>query len=294
MELIAGLETEPRGVYCGAIGHISPNGRTLLNVAIRTAVVFRDSAGEMGIGSGVVFDSQGSREYAECLLKMKFLTDPVKPFELIETMLYEPGSGFALLERHLERLATSARYFGFACDEGAVRTALAQAVEGKQQRLRVRLLLPESGAVAVTTTPLPAPEAAPVMAFVVSPTRIDSADIFLFHKTTRRELYDTAMAALRGGGRRRGHLSQRARRAHRGQPHHDLPGAGGRPADAGAGLRAVARHAARRAARRRARRRGRVDVGGSAIGGCRLSGQLGPRPRARAIAQGVRSPASRI
>ncbi len=191
MELIAALETEPRGVYCGAIGHISPNGRTLLNVAIRTAVVFRDSAGEMGIGSGVVFDSQGQREYAECLLKMKFLTDPVKPFELIETMLYEPDQGFALIERHIERLRTSARYFGFACDELAVRAALTQAVEGKRERLRVRLLLSESGAIVVTATPLPAPDPAAVMRFVVSPTRLDSADIFLFHKTTRRELYDT-------------------------------------------------------------------------------------------------------
>jgi para-aminobenzoate synthetase / 4-amino-4-deoxychorismate lyase len=190
MELISELETEPRGVYCGAIGHISPNGRTLLNVAIRTAVVFRDAAGEMGIGSGVVFDSVGPREYAECLLKMKFLTDPVKPFELIETMLFERASGFALLERHIERLKTSARYFGFACDEAAVRRALTDAVGGKSERLRVRLLLSEAGAVTVTATPLPAADPGAVMRFVISETRLDSADIFLFHKTTRRELYD--------------------------------------------------------------------------------------------------------
>jgi para-aminobenzoate synthetase/4-amino-4-deoxychorismate lyase len=190
MELIAELESEPRGVYCGAIGHISPEGRALFNVAIRTAVVFRDAAGEMGIGSGIVFDSQGPKEYAECLLKMKFLTDPVKPFELIETMLYEPGSGLVLLERHLERLATSARYFAYAYDGAAVRRALADAVNGKSERLRVRLLLAEGGAVTVATTPLPAPAADVVMRFVVSASRVDSSDIFLFHKTTRRELYD--------------------------------------------------------------------------------------------------------
>ncbi len=190
MELIAALETEPRGVYCGAIGHVSPKGSALFNVAIRTAVVFRDAVGEMGIGSGIVFDSQGSKEYAECLLKMKFLTDPVKPFELIETMLFEPGSGFALLERHIERLKTSAHYFAYACDEAAVRQALRDAVAGRSERLRVRLLLSEPGTITVTTTPLPAPEANAVMRFVVSPTRLDSADIFLFHKTTRRDLYD--------------------------------------------------------------------------------------------------------
>jgi para-aminobenzoate synthetase / 4-amino-4-deoxychorismate lyase len=190
MELIAGLETEPRGVYCGAIGHISPHGRALFNVAIRTAVVFRDAEGEMGIGSGVVFDSQGPKEYAECLLKMKFLTDPVQPFSLIETLLYEPDGGFVLLARHIERLATSARYFGFACDEEAVRAALDDAVKDKAERLRVRLLLSEEGDVTVTTTPLPAPASDTVMRYVLSDTRVSPADIFLFHKTTRRELYD--------------------------------------------------------------------------------------------------------
>ena len=190
MELISGLETEPRGVYCGAIGHVSPRGRALFNVAIRTAVVFRDAAGEMGIGSGIVADSKGPKEYAECLLKMKFLTDPVKRFDLIETMLYEASGALVLLDRHMERLRTSARYFGFNFDEAAVRRTLLDAVKGKLERLRVRLLLSEGGAVTVTTTPLPPASPGTVMCFVVSPTRLNSSDIFLFHKTTRRELYD--------------------------------------------------------------------------------------------------------
>ena len=121
---------------------------------------------------------------------MKFLTDPAKRFELIETMLYEPGGELVLLDRHMERLSTSARYFGFAFDEAAARRVLVEAVNGKAERLRVRLLLSESGAVAVTTTPLPPPSPDAVMRFVVSPTVLNSADIFLFHKTTRRELYD--------------------------------------------------------------------------------------------------------
>lgn len=190
MELIRQLETEPRGVYCGAIGYISPEGRSLFNVAIRTAVVFRNADGEMGIGSGVVFDSAGPKEYAECLLKMKFLTDPVKRFELIETLLFDPQSGYALLERHIERLQMSARYFAYAYDEPAVRSALADAVVGKTGRLRVRLLLAENGAISVTTTALPPPAVEAVMRFAVSDTRLDSSDLFLFHKTTRREVYD--------------------------------------------------------------------------------------------------------
>ncbi|MEE8530927.1 MAG: chorismate-binding protein, partial [Hyphomicrobium sp.] len=190
MELTRALEAEPRGVYCGAIGHISPEGRALFNVAIRTAVIFRDAAGEMGIGSGVVFDSNGSKEYDECLLKMKFLTDPVKRFDLIETMLFEPETGLVLLERHIARLESSARYFGFAFDEVSVRKALSDAIEGQADRLRIRLLLSEAGVVTVTTTPLPPPDPDTIMRFVVSESILDSSDVFLFHKTTRRELYD--------------------------------------------------------------------------------------------------------
>jgi para-aminobenzoate synthetase/4-amino-4-deoxychorismate lyase len=190
-ELIRQLETEPRGVYCGAIGYISPDGHALFNVAIRTAVIFRNADGEMGIGSGVVFDSQGPKEYAECLLKMKFLTDPVKRFELIETLLHDPAQGgFVLLERHIDRLANSARYFAFAYDEREVRAALAKAVAGTTGRLRVRLLLAEGGEVSVTSTPLPPADPDATMRYAVSSSRVDSNDLFLFHKTTRRELYD--------------------------------------------------------------------------------------------------------
>lgn len=189
MELIRKLEMEPRGVYCGAVGSMSPAGDATFNVAIRTPVVFRDGHGEMGIGSGVVYDSQGTREYAECLLKMKFLTDPPQPFELIETLLFEPGSGLWLLERHLERLAASARYFAFPFAEPHIRRALEQAVANGSERLRVRLLLAEDGRVSVTTSPQPQPPGA-IMRYVISETRTASADPFLFHKTTRRELYD--------------------------------------------------------------------------------------------------------
>jgi para-aminobenzoate synthetase/4-amino-4-deoxychorismate lyase len=192
MELIAELETEPRGVYCGAIGHVSPARDALFNVAIRTPVVFRDATGEMGIGSGVVFDSEGAKEYAECLLKMKFLTDPPRPFELIETMLYEPGGGFWLLDRHLARLESSARYFGYAYDAGAVTDALTREIAGREhERLRVRLTLAETGALAITSAPQPRQPPDARMRYVISGTRVASTDPFLFHKTTRRELYDS-------------------------------------------------------------------------------------------------------
>jgi para-aminobenzoate synthetase / 4-amino-4-deoxychorismate lyase len=195
MELIASLEDSPRGVYCGAIGRISPDSHALFNVAIRTPVFWPDGRGEMGIGSGVVADSVGGREYAECLLKMKFLTDKVRRFELIETLLFDPGRGpqgeFWLLERHLHRLATSARFFGFVYDEWDVRHALANRVEGARwKRQRVRLLLADDGTTTVTTTDLAPSASDAAMTYVISPTRLSSTDLFLFHKTTERALYD--------------------------------------------------------------------------------------------------------
>ncbi len=191
MELIRQLETDARGVYCGAIGQFSPGGEALFNVAIRTAVVDRQGRGEMGIGSGIVADSQGSKEYAECLLKMKFLIDPVQRFDLIETMLYEPSQGFWLLPYHLKRLSASAAYFDFIYSEDRVREVLTQAVStGKDKRLRVRLLLDEDGKASVSTTPLGPVDSEKTMQYVISDTRLSASDLFLYHKTTRRELYD--------------------------------------------------------------------------------------------------------
>lgn len=191
-ELIAEYETEPRGVYCGAIGHFTPDAQALFNVAIRTPVIFRDGTGEMGIGSGVVYDSEGAKEYAECLLKLKFLTDPPKSFQLIETLLWERESGYWLLARHLDRLDASARYFGFKFARTQAEGALAAEVaKTGSNRLRVRLLLSEDGQFQTSSTVLPRRQADAVMRYVVSPTRLDSGDAFLFHKTTRRELYDS-------------------------------------------------------------------------------------------------------
>ena len=131
---------------------------------------------------------------------MKFLTDPVRRFELIETMLYDGRNthglkGVWLLDGHMKRLATSASYFAFAFDEAKVRAALTAAIaDAGDARLRVRMLLDEDGKVTVTTTPQPPQPADAVMRYVVSDTRLNSSDLFLYHKTTRRDLYDREWA----------------------------------------------------------------------------------------------------
>jgi para-aminobenzoate synthetase / 4-amino-4-deoxychorismate lyase len=75
MQIIRELEDSPRGIYTGAIGMIKPGRDAVFNVPIRTIEIRRDR-GSMGIGSGIVWNSDPAEEYEECLLKAQFLTKP--------------------------------------------------------------------------------------------------------------------------------------------------------------------------------------------------------------------------
>ncbi|MGH6826475.1 aminodeoxychorismate synthase component I [Methyloceanibacter sp.] len=194
MEIIRELEAAPRGVYTGAIGHIAPNGDSQFNVAIRTLFIDAAGAGEMGIGSGVVSDSKVDAEFEECLLKAQFLTKADAPFELIETIRWERGIGFHLLERHLVRLQSSATHFGYPFDRGKVLAALSAEVENLDSNVHmVRLLLAEDGAITVTSTRIELPSKDTVWRFAISDQRVDDKDPLFFHKTTRRQFYDREM-----------------------------------------------------------------------------------------------------
>jgi para-aminobenzoate synthetase/4-amino-4-deoxychorismate lyase len=75
MQIIHELEPSARGIFCGSIGYATPGGDACFNVAIRSLSVARDGSGVLGIGSGVVVDSDSDAELAECLLKARFLSD---------------------------------------------------------------------------------------------------------------------------------------------------------------------------------------------------------------------------
>jgi para-aminobenzoate synthetase component I len=74
MEIIRDLECTARGVYCGSLGLIAPNGDIRFNVAIRTLTLFPDGELVCNVGSAVVADSRAREEYEECLIKARFLT----------------------------------------------------------------------------------------------------------------------------------------------------------------------------------------------------------------------------
>ena len=93
IEIIDELEHESRGVYCGCIGYLGPDN-WLLSVAIRT-IVQRGDQCEMGLGSGIVIDSDPASEFAETLLKGRFLNSEPMEFELLETLLFRPEFGLS-------------------------------------------------------------------------------------------------------------------------------------------------------------------------------------------------------
>jgi len=199
MQIIKELEDSPRGVYTGAIGFVSPRSGgppgemdSMFSVAIRTVVLDNETKrAEFGVGSGITFDSVAEAEYAECKLKTRFLTTSRPDFELLETLLCELPSGYFLLSRHLERLEKSARYFGFRFDRQSVAEGLqTTARQWNAGRFRVRLLLTRNGSVAITHGPAPPlSDGLPKVAIASAP--IDSGNPFLYHKTTRREVYES-------------------------------------------------------------------------------------------------------
>lgn len=200
MQLLAQLEAAPRGIYCGAIGYFSRQ-KMIFNVPIRTLLLV-DGTATMGVGSGIVIDSDPPAEYRECRLKSEFLTRSVEPFSLIETMLWT--SGFPLLDLHLDRLTDSANYFAYSCDRASIKARLlAEASRFPDQHPRkVRLLLDADGAIHIESSILAAQSANSdgPPSVCVAARRTDPADCFLFHKTTHRGLYDATLASAARAG----------------------------------------------------------------------------------------------
>jgi para-aminobenzoate synthetase / 4-amino-4-deoxychorismate lyase len=197
MDIIAGLETSARAVYCGAIGHVAPGGDARFSVAIRTVTLDVAAATmECGLGGGITWDSLAADEYEEVRTKSRFLAPVAGGFELLETLLLEDGE-YALLERHMTRLAASARHFGFAVPDTA-RALLAQhAKEHPDARLRVRLLCGIDGQARIESMPAGAPDST-VRAVRIAAEAVSRAEPFLYHKTTRRAVYDAHTAHLTG------------------------------------------------------------------------------------------------
>ncbi|WP_137172635.1 aminodeoxychorismate synthase component I [Massilia sp. HP4] len=210
MEIIHELEPEARGIYTGAIGWFdpAPPGRAFgdfcLSVPIRTLALdaARDGVrrGELGVGAGIVYDSDAPSEFAECQLKARFLTGLSNEFTLFETIRASREHGCRHLEQHLDRLAASCAYFGFAFDRGAAHVALLEASEALPSDVlhRLRLAVSHTGDLTLTSGEL-APLHEPVtLLLAAEPTH--GGEVFLRHKTSIRSRYDAAWKAAEAQG----------------------------------------------------------------------------------------------
>ncbi|WP_076068807.1 aminodeoxychorismate synthase component I [Sphingomonas montana] len=195
MEIIAATEPWPRGVYTGTIGRIAADGDAAFNVAIRTLRVEAGTGiATMGLGSGIVADSDLHAEWAEAQAKARFVGTGARPFDLIETMRFDPMEGLCDLDRHMARLERSAAALGFGFDRHDVRNELQAATFRLRTGARVRLMLARSGAMAIEARALPPVPDGPVDVTIV-PLPVDPRDFRLMHKTSDRGFYDAARAA---------------------------------------------------------------------------------------------------
>jgi para-aminobenzoate synthetase/4-amino-4-deoxychorismate lyase len=190
MAIIEELERYPRGIYTGTIGLLCPNGDAVFSVPIRTlSVDAEEGDATFGVGGAITWESTVEGEYEECRLKARFLTDPWEEFELLETMALNDGE-IVLLDRHLSRARSSARYFGFHWNEAEVRNALDDVRKSHPRgRWRVRLIVHRDGRVRVEAHPMGEPRTEPITVKFAS-SAIDDRDPLVFHKTTARSRYD--------------------------------------------------------------------------------------------------------
>jgi para-aminobenzoate synthetase/4-amino-4-deoxychorismate lyase len=195
MEIIRELEPDPRGVYCGALGLLIPGGSDFtLNLPIRT-LVHRDGRFMLGIGAGIVWDSDPQSEYEETLLKSRFAFGLEPDLRLFETMLLDQAGDLVYLDAHLRRLARSAEYFDFPCDLADIRGRLEDFARETEPPAVVRVELDEDGAVSLHPRPAPGSLDEPIC-LLLSHRRTEAADPLLQHKTTRRALYDEERGRL--------------------------------------------------------------------------------------------------
>ena len=211
MRWIRELEHGPRGMYCGAIGVVRPGGAAIFNVPIRTIALEREGGKDnkapaettwtarCGVGSAVTFYAEAQAEWRELSAKTRFLERARRRFELLETLRLENGK-YWLLEAHLQRLSTSAAYFGFEFNADKAQAYLHKlAVQHTEGVYRVRLTVSATGqldaqAVVLETTEQP-------ILFNISELPIESMGReheFIVHKTTRREHYENRLRVVPG------------------------------------------------------------------------------------------------
>ena len=185
MEIIKDLEPQPRGVYCGTIGLLLPNGRRIFNVAIRTIQLHKGQA-IYGVGGGITWDSTWESEYREVHQKAAVLYRKQARFKLITTGRVSQKS-LLFEDQHLERLTKASRYFAYPFDLEELRQKIEEECQAcdSHQDYRLRISLSKSGEMEVSRQIL-----APLSpSFCKAKLCLQEADLqtpFTYFKTTHR------------------------------------------------------------------------------------------------------------
>ena len=201
MQLIRELERQPRGIYCGAIGVVRPDGHggiaATFNVPIRT-VVMRGTQARCSIGSGITASAEAGAEWQEWLHKQAFLARASEPFEVLETLALVDGV-YRHQADHLARMAEAAQHFGYPWQPAAVHACLqALAAQHGSGPWRVRLLLDRFGQPRAEAFALQ-PTATPVRLQLAPRPLAEAHGEWVRFKTTRRAHY-AAFAPAPGSG----------------------------------------------------------------------------------------------
>jgi para-aminobenzoate synthetase/4-amino-4-deoxychorismate lyase len=150
------------------------------------------NSAEYGVGGGIVWDSTSTEEYAEALLKAHVLIEFPPQFSLLETLLWVPNEGYFLHDKHIARLLDTADYFDFNISKEILETYLSESSSRFISPQRVRLLLDKNGKLTVEANPVQLLEAHSHLNACLAKKPVDSSDVFLFHKTTHRNIYESA------------------------------------------------------------------------------------------------------
>ncbi len=199
MQMIAALEPQPRGVYCGAVGVVQPGGAATFNVPIRTVTLgavtpqgvhgFEGLQARCGIGSGITADASEQGEWQEWQHKQVFVHRASSSFSLLETLALVDGA-LRDAPAHLARMQQGALHFGYPWQPDRVQAVLAHLVQQHPHgNWRVRLLLAARGQATAQAYALEASPLQVRLQLADHPLELAHSEFVRF-KTTRRAHYD--------------------------------------------------------------------------------------------------------
>jgi para-aminobenzoate synthetase/4-amino-4-deoxychorismate lyase len=196
MKIISQLEATPRRIYTGTIGFFTPERKAQFNVAIRTLLIDKQKKeAEYGVGGGIVWDSIAGNEYEECRIKANVLIKKIPQFSLLESILWTPSKKYFLIDYHLERLNNSAEYFSIPIDINRIHKSLIKLSDAfLKDDYKIRLLVSQDGTFSFEKYIIKRENWPRPVRLKLAIEHIDSQNVYLYHKTTNRQIYNKAKA----------------------------------------------------------------------------------------------------